>query len=379
MQKKAMHQLLVFHPTIAPYRIAFFNDLSEKFGANICLYYKNLKEQTFDYQKIEDQFCFEPEYFSTEIKIRGRFFYPGHIFRIFKYKPKIVMVGEYGFALWAAVIARLLSRSKFKIVTICDDSQKIAEDCSGIRKKSRDAAFKHLDGIILCNDQALRWYEHNTNVPCFSFPIIQKEEDFYWDREEALQLAQKYSAEYQLAGKRVFLFVGRLAPEKNLEYLVRSFIAAHPSHPENVLCLIGGESEKDVTLQARLEKLIQQNNAQKYIQFLGRKEGTELKAWYYLGQVLVLPSISECFGAVVNEALLAGEYVMVSQNAGAACLVNGNNGEVIDISCEKISFDVISQQVKLLSKCVQCNPSKMPYSYEDKMDALLDWLEKFRR
>lgn len=372
MKKK----LLIFHPAIGPYRISFFNDLAEYFDAKICCYYRNLKDQKLDFQLIRKQLKFEPEFFQKELKIRKRLIYIGHISRIRKYKPDLVMTGEYGFGLWCAVIARMLSRRKFKIVTICDDSQKITENCSGMRKKSRDVALKLIDGVILCDKRAAQWYSAHSKASHFYFPILQSEEAFYKDREEALQLAKKYSVDYQLTGKRVFLFVGRLAPEKNLEYLVRSFIEAHTEHPENVLFLVGGMSQKDITLQDRLEKLIQQSGAEEYICFTGRKDGTELRAWYYVSQVFVLPSTFEPFGAVVNEALLAGEYVMVSNVAGSASIVDETNGEIIDISKQTISFDAVSEKIAPLSDEVAARTSRMMFTYREKMDELLAWMDE---
>lgn len=53
-------KLLIFHPTIAPYRIDLFNDLSKAFQTRICLRYWNLRDQTFDYQKIYTRFQFRP-------------------------------------------------------------------------------------------------------------------------------------------------------------------------------------------------------------------------------------------------------------------------------------------------------------------------------
>ena len=47
-----MTKLLVFHPTIAPYRIDFFNDLYAAFDTHVCLKYWNLRDQTLDYEKI---------------------------------------------------------------------------------------------------------------------------------------------------------------------------------------------------------------------------------------------------------------------------------------------------------------------------------------
>ena len=54
-------------------------------------------------------------------------------------------------------------------------------------------------------------------------------------------------------------------------------------------------------------------------------------AWYLLGQLLVLASDSETYGAVVNEALLAGMPVVCSSAAGAAELIrDGHNGHVFE-------------------------------------------------
>ena len=61
--------------------------------------------------------------------------------------------------------------------------------------------------------------------------------------------------------------------------------------------------------------------------FTGRLEGESLNVWYDLANTLVLASYREAFGAVTNEALLAGCYVLVSNRAGSACLVEeGVNG-----------------------------------------------------
>ena len=42
-------KLLIFHPTVAPYRISFFNKLCQHFETEICLYYQKLPA---DYEKV---------------------------------------------------------------------------------------------------------------------------------------------------------------------------------------------------------------------------------------------------------------------------------------------------------------------------------------
>ena len=70
--------------------------------------------------------------------------------------------------------------------------------------------------------------------------------------------------------------------------------------------------------------------------FTGRQEGEALNVWYDLADTLILASYREAFGAVTNEALLAGCYVLVSNRAGSACLVEeGVNGYTFSPTNEK--------------------------------------------
>ena len=59
-------RFLIFHPAVAPYRVDFFNALHDRLGAVVSLYYKNLKSQKFDYEKLKERFGEADE--STETK-----------------------------------------------------------------------------------------------------------------------------------------------------------------------------------------------------------------------------------------------------------------------------------------------------------------------
>ena len=115
MKKK---RLLVFHPTIAPYRIDFFNDLYQSFETRICLEYWNLKDQTFDYQKIYDQFEFKPIYLpegSTWALCKSV------IMQIRKFQPDIVITCEYGIITLITLMTRIFCRKKFDLIVMTDD------------------------------------------------------------------------------------------------------------------------------------------------------------------------------------------------------------------------------------------------------------------
>lgn len=369
-----MKKVLIFHPTIAPYRIDFFNDLYKAFDTEIYLYYENLKDQTFDYEQIRKKFTFEPHYMKELFSIGKRAVYKDHIREILRQRPDIVIVGEYSIGIWCAVIARILSRKKFKIVTICDDSVKIAEECTGARRKSRDLLLKKLDGILLGNEPAQKWYSQYCNVPSFVFPIIHRDEVFREELAESIDKADKLINEYKLQGKKVFLFVGRLVKEKNVAYLISSFIEAHKDNKDMVLLVVGDSGSSDGVEEKKCKELILEKGATDYIHMVGHKEGKELLAFFNVAQVLVLPSVYEPFGAVVNEALLAGEYVMVSFNAGASSLVTPENGEIINIERSSIDFSSILERIEPVGKQIKLRKNRMPYSYDRKMNDLIQWL-----
>ena len=79
-------------------------------------------------------------------------------------------------------------------------------------------------------------------------------------------------------------------------------------------------------LESSLKKIASNN-----IVFTGNVDNHQLSQYYSGNNFLILPSISETWGLVVEEALYFGIPVLVSQNCGSSQLViNGENGFVFD-------------------------------------------------
>lgn len=115
-----------------------------------------------------------------------------------------------------------------------------------------------------------------------------------------------------------FLFVGRLSPEKNLEYLIGKF----NNHPELHLDIIGFGPEED-----KLKSIAGANT-----RFLGAVNNKDLAAYYQQSDVFILPSKSEPWGLVVEEAFNNGIPVMVSNHVGCADeIVNKSNGVIFSL------------------------------------------------
>ena len=130
-----------------------------------------------------------------------------------------------------------------------------------------------------------------------------------------------YHAQPQFVARDVvknFLFVGRLSPEKNLEYLIGKF----NNHPELHLDIIGFGLEED-----KLKSIASEN-----IRFLGAVNNKELAVHYQKSDVFILPSKSETWGLVVEEAFNNGTPVMVSNHVGCAEeIINQSNGVIFSL------------------------------------------------
>ncbi len=114
------------------------------------------------------------------------------------------------------------------------------------------------------------------------------------------------------------LHVGRLAAEKNLALLSKSFQALQQAHPQRRLKLIlVGDGPQRASLQQQLPEAV----------FCGLQRGEELAAHYASGDLFLFPSLSETFGNVVLEALASGLGVVAFDQAAAAQHIrHGHNG-----------------------------------------------------
>lgn len=315
-----MKKLLIFHPTIAPYRIDFFNDLYRAFDTRVCLQYWNLRDQTFDYEKIYEQFAFRPHYLKELCRLGARSIWGGYWKHLDEFAPDVVLVSEFNLITIVVLLHRWLKRKKYKVISICDDSYNmVAEnnDFSKFHKLARKLVVPYLDNLILVEPKVTEWYrEHYGMGICF--PIIKPEGKAREEYEHALPLSKELAERYDLSKKNVFLFVGRLVEIKNVETAIRAF--AKLDQQENVFVVVGDGPER-----GRLEMLAKELKTD--VLFTGRLEGEGLLAWYNIADVFVLPSYQESFGAVTNEALLAGCLALVSEKAGSSCLVkDGVNG-----------------------------------------------------
>jgi glycosyltransferase involved in cell wall biosynthesis len=139
------------------------------------------------------------------------------------------------------------------------------------------------------------------------------------------------------------LSVGRLAKEKNLDLLLRSFEAVQARQPCARLVLVGhGPMLQE--LQLKCPGAI----------FTGQLRGHTLAEHYASADLFLMPSLTETFGNVTTEAMASGLPVVAFNYAAAAELIeSGVNGRLVAMrDTEDFVFaasEVAAQAVQLKS------------------------------
>ncbi len=116
--------------------------------------------------------------------------------------------------------------------------------------------------------------------------------------------------------EKLVLCIGRLVPQKGIEYLIRTVPRIAGRYPEARFIIVG-----EGWLRGHLEYVARSTGHQWKITFTGWIPDQELVALLNSADVLVVPSIYEPFGIVALEGMAAGIPVVASDIGGLAEVV----------------------------------------------------------
>ena len=159
-----------------------------------------------------------------------------------------------------------------------------------------------------------------------------------WTPSPPLASARLADLRRRYAGRRVFLYMGRITTEKNLEALLKAWRLVRPSGC--VLLIVG-----DGPLRASL-----QNSGETDVEWWGYEGSLEQRiALMQLAEVFLLPSLVEGLSLALLEAMASG----------AACVATdaGADGEVLDAGAGiVISTQGVTTQLRTLLPVLQHQP-----------------------
>jgi len=112
-------------------------------------------------------------------------------------------------------------------------------------------------------------------------------------------------------GRNDFLFVGRLIPQKGLEYLIRASKILKDENIEHQILVVG-----DGPLKSELRGLASKLEIEDTVKFLGRISSKHLRSTYSQARFFILPSLWEGLPITLLEAWASGLPVIATKVGG---------------------------------------------------------------
>lgn len=167
-------------------------------------------------------------------------------------------------------------------------------------------------------------------------------------------------------GRKVILFVGRLAEKKGVCYAIEAM-----RYVDNAMLVIAGDGPLRNELTVQAEALCRETG--KEIVFIGAKTHEELKEIYASADIFVMPSVTakdgdkEGFGLVMLEAFASGLPIVASRSGGIVDLVkDGVNGYLVPEKDSKGLADRINLVIK--DDCIYNNMQTEAYTTAKQYD-----------
>ncbi len=352
---------IVFYQYLPPWRIDVFNEMAKYYDMTIV--FTNADCEGFTYNRNEllgKLLNIKTIFLNKGIKIGSRPVHLGISKLIKKEKPDVIFAHEYSPTSIMIAFYKQIRRFNYKLYVTTSDNVTMAENATGLKAKAREYVLNHADGIIVYSSSVKEWYSrHFPKIKIDICPNIQNPQTLLSYRKSFIHYTDEYIKKFKLKDCNIILYTGRLVEVKGLDLLLAAFADADIANYK--LVLVGDGNQKD-----KLQNIAKTLSIESNVVFAGYYSGDALYAWYNLANYFILPSRYEPFGAVVNEALVYGCPVVVSQFIGALDFVTSENGTVFNPMNHQEFVDTLRNACK---KYAGQNKSErknlMPCSFSD--------------
>jgi len=250
----------------------------------------------------------------------------GYLTRLAAFRPDVIVSGEFG---WRTLNATVYARAAAIPLLVWWEGTRFTErKTPAVRRCARRALASACAGMLGFGRESvayLREIARDRKAVHFVPQAVDNERiaeatDYWRARRERVR--------DQLGARGVTLLcLSRLLPHKGIPQYVSALRRLAKAVPEGAFtALFAGEGPEAETIRraARDFPLAIRN--------LGPATQDEIPKLFAASDVLVFPTLRDCWGMVVNEALAAGIPVLGSRYAGAAeeLLAGGESGALID-------------------------------------------------
>ena len=294
----------------APYRISLFNAMAARDDVDFrVLFLARADPRHGFYDLHESEWKFEHRFLrGRSLRRGGRWVVlnRGVLGELRRFRPDVVGVGGWNEPAFWQALAYCKARRRPLLVWIESTARDARSEALPL-ELARRAMIRGAAGAFVPGTASAE-YARALGVPADRIALAPNAVD--------AKLFEQASVDRTGRATCTFLYAGRLDPEKGLDTLLRAF-----AHVPGELALAGSGSE-----QERLRAL-----APDRVRFLGPLDRDAMLRAYAEADVFVLPSRSEPWGMVLNEAAAAGLPLVATEEVGAArdLIEEGVNGFVV--------------------------------------------------
>jgi glycogen(starch) synthase len=200
-------------------------------------------------------------------------------------------------------------------------------------------AFLLADRIIAVSGRVKKMIAEDYSIPEDKIEIIHNSIDPSFLEPLDSNNAYRYLEHMKGHGWKVVVNVGRLTIQKGLPHFLRAAGQVAKFHPKTFFLVVGDGEQRDELIELAAEEGI----ADRVI-FTGFQRGKNWRDAYAIGDLFVMPSVSEPFGLTPLEAAAYGTPSLISKQSGISEVLN---------NCLKVDFwderEMANQIVALLS------------------------------
>jgi glycosyltransferase involved in cell wall biosynthesis len=323
-------RVLILSEIIAPYRIPVFNALARDERVDLHVVFLSETDaglRQWRVYKDEIQFSYEvlP---STRLRVgKSSLLLNWRLrSRLEKFAPSAIICGGYNYvasweALWWA------KNHGTEMILWSESNRHDARSGRRLQESLKSYFLSHCDRFVVPG-RASREYLQSLGVAAQHISTAPNAVDNGWFQAQADAIRTQpsdFRRRFALP-QRFLLFVGRLVPEKGVFDLLDAYAKLEDDVRSEVgLVFVGdGPSRPELERRARSIRLGD-------IRFPGFLHREDIAGLYALAEVFILPTQSDPWGLVVNEAMACGLPVIVSNVAGCASdlVEDGRNGLIV--------------------------------------------------
>ena len=295
-----------------------------------------------------------------------RFLNPGIVPLLLRSRPRVALI----FACikdpsgWLAMaLCRLLGT---KIALLDDSWLGRDRDVNRLQRWARHLVYSSFGDVFVgTSQQTLAMFRHyNRHIQdeqCFLSHLVA-DNDYFERRLAGGQLERRFD----------IMFSGRIVELKNPVFFAEVCVAIKARLGKcNVLVIGDGEE----SLKAKMREIFEQHGVS--CDFAGFIKHAELPDYYAQSRLLLLPTSRDCWGVVINEAMLEGTPVITTEWTAAAgeLVLDKRNGYVLPLDTQawvSAASELLSNQT-MWSTFSQCaRQTVKEFNYDRAASGILD-------